>query len=133
MKTKEELLEIVDWLNKNYNQESENYNFFIGSTPDVIEYNDHIAISLWACGAIVCVYDLLYFIREDDGFWWLSEEKTENGHYGFETTFSIAWAESFANAMADLKKYVWEHGSPVYFEGIIEKVVCHYQLGGERE
>lgn len=132
---KDELQGVVDWLNDNYSQNSENYNIFCGSKPGIIEYNDHIAISPWACGAIVCVWDQLYFIEEDDGNWWLPEMKTERGRrdYGYQTGFSVAWAESFSNAILELKKYVWEHGKPVYFSGLSEKIVCHYCLGKDDE
>lgn len=126
---KEILKAIVDWLNENYNQHSENYNIFFGSKPGIIEYDDHTAISPWACGAIVCIYDQLYFLGEDDGNWFISEDDARYGNYGYQTGFSIAWAESFSNALIELKKYVWEHGKPIYFSGLSEKIVCHYQLG----
>lgn len=122
-----ELNNVVDWLNTNYNQESENYNIFIGSKPMVIEYNDHVAISTWACGAIVCIYDQLFFICEDDGNWWINEEEKEYGNLAYQDSFSIGWADSFMNALSSLKKYVDEHGKPVYFSGT--NVVCNYRLG----
>ena len=126
-KIENELNNVVDWLNANYNQESENYNVFVGSKPDVIEYNDHIAISTWACGAIVCVYDILYFICEDDGNWWINKEEKEYGRCGYQDCFSIGWVNSFINALSNLKKYVEEHGKPVYFSGT--ETICHYRLG----
>lgn len=128
---KNELKELVDYLNKNYNQDSDNYSIFLGSKPGVIEYNDHIAISPWACGAIVCIYDQMFFISEDDGCWWVNNEEREFGRFGYQDSFSIAWAESFINAISDLKKYVWEHGHPVYFSGLDKKIICHYRLGKE--
>ena len=57
-----ELKGLVDYLNKNYNQDSDNYSIFCESKPGVVEYNDHIAISPWACGAIVCIYDQIFFM-----------------------------------------------------------------------
>ena len=128
---KDELKNVVDWLNENYNQDSDNYSIFCGSKPGVVEINDHTAISLWGCGAIVCIYDQLYFIQEDDGYWWFNDEEKEYGRYAYQDRFSIAWAEGFAKAMTDLKKYVWEHGTPIYFSGT--EVVCHYRLGGEEK
>ena len=128
---RDELKDIVNWLNENYNQDSENYSIFFGSKPGVIEINDHTAISLWACGAIVCIYDQLHFIQEDDGYWWFNEEEEKHGRWGYQDGFSIGWAESFSNAMNELKNYVWEHGTPVYFSGT--DVVCHYRLGGENK
>ena len=130
---KEELNSIVNWLNENYNQDSENYRIFNGAKPGVIEYNEHCAISLWACGAIVCIYDQIHFIQEDDGYWWFNDEEKDSGRWAYQDGFSIAWADSFANAMTELKKYVWEHGKPVYFSGLPQKVVCHYCLGGEND
>lgn len=130
---KEELKSIVDWLNKHYNQDSEDYNIFLGAKPGVVRFNDHTAISLWACGAIVCIYDKIYFIQEDDGYWWYNDEEDKEyyGRYAYQDGFSIAWAESFSGALTELKKYVWEHGCPVYFSGT--EVVCHYCLEDKKE
>lgn len=125
---KEKLNAICNWLNKNYNQDSENYNIFAGAKPDVIKYDEHTAISLWACGAIVCLYDQVYFIEEDDGSWWIKEEPDEYGNCAYQGSFSIAWAESFTNAMKNLKEYVYTNGAPVYFSGISKKIICHYTL-----
>ena len=121
---KEKLEAIVSWLNNNYNQESENYNIFVGSKPGVIKYDEHTAISPWACGAIVCIGSLLYFVVEDDGNWLLIEGK-EYG-CGLQDRFSIGWAESFVEAMNKLVEYTKENGQPVYFSGT--KVLCHYTL-----
>jgi hypothetical protein len=127
MTTREQLQEIVDWLNENYNQQTENYNVFTGSKPGVIKYNDHVAISPWACGAIICINSLLYFIEEDDGNWYLPEG--EDGECGCQTCFSIGWTNSFITAITELKKYVDEHGTPVYFSGT--NVICNYTLGSK--
>jgi len=123
MKEKEKLDAIVDWLNENYNQDSENYNIFIGAKPEIVKYDEHTALSLWSCGAIVCLGSILYFIEEDDGNWFMSEEKH---NYGTQSSFSIGWAESFADALKRLVDYVNENGQPVYFSGT--KTICHYQL-----
>ena len=115
---KDKLESIISWLNKNYNQDSENYNIFTGAKPEVIKYDEHTAISLWACGAIVCFGSILYFIEEDDGYWFT--------HDGEQTSFSIGWAESFADALKKLKEYTEKNGKPVYFSGT--NVLCHYTL-----
>ena len=132
MKMKSKLKAICSWLNANYNQDSENYSIFCGSKPGIIKYDEHTVISPWACGAIVCIYAQLYFIQEDDGNWFVNEEKNneyaEYNGFGYQDGFSIAWAESFTNAMLELKKYVYENGTPVYFSGLSEKIVCHYTL-----
>ena len=130
---KDELLKVVEWLNETYNQDNpEYYDFFHGAKPCVVRYNDHIAVSTWACGAIVCIRDQILFVCEDDGYWFIHEDNS--GWWGFQSGFSVAWAESFTNAMAELKKYVYENGTPVYFSGLGDtKVVCHYCLSGENE
>lgn len=125
MKIKDELISIVAWLNENYNQDSENYSIFCGSKPGIIKYNKHTAISPWACGAIVCIYDQLYFLSEDDGNWWINENAKT---YAYQNEFSIGWADSFASALNNLKQYVWENGEPIYYSGLPEKIVCHYRL-----
>ena len=119
-----EIKSVIDWLNSNYSQESENYDIFFGSKRGVIKYNDHIAISTWGCGAVVCIYDRLVFLGEDDGNWFVHELE----HYGpVQTGFSIAWAKGFAEAITRLNEYVEKNGKPVYFSGT--DVVCHYKLG----
>ena len=116
--TKEHLKNIVNWLNENYNQDSENYSIFNGAKPEVIRYDEHTAISLWACGAIVCVESILYFIGEDDGNWF--------SDYYRQNSFSIGWAKSFSDAMKRLEDYVKENGKPVYYSGT--NTVCHFTL-----
>lgn len=128
MGSKERLKNIVNWLNKNYNQDSENYSIFNGAKPDVVRYGEHTAISLWACGAIVCIGDIMYFIGEDDGNWFLSESIRNDKYedYGYQDNFSIGWAKSFYNAMKRLEDYIKENGKPVYFRGT--NTICHYTL-----
>ena len=108
MTTEEQIKEIVNWLNTDYS--------FIESKSEVIRYNEHIAISPWACGAIICIYDQLHFIAEDDGSWFDRDEPS----------FSIGWIESYTEALTKLKKYVWENGSPIYYSGT--SIICHYTL-----
>lgn len=128
MSNKEHLKNIVNWLNKNYNQDSENYSIFSGAKPEVVRYDEHTAISLWACGAIVCISSSLYFIEEDDGNWFLLEAKNEyeDEEYGFQNHFSIGWAKSFSEAIKRLENYINENGKPVYFSGT--NTICHYTL-----
>lgn len=128
MRNKEHLKNIVIWLNKNYNQDSENYSIFSGAKPEVVRYDEHTAISLWACGAIVCIRTIMYFIGEDDGNWFLLEAKRNDKYedYGFQDNFSIGWAKSFSDAMKRLEDYINENGKPVYFSGT--NTICHYTL-----
>lgn len=88
--------EIIDYLNDNYNQESENYDFFMGPKPVIVKYSDDIPISFWACGAIVCIDDILHFISEDDGNWFREDNPC----------FSIAWTNSYISALINIKEYV---------------------------
>ena len=126
--TKEHLKNIVNWLNKNYNQDSENYSIFNGAKPEVIRYDEHTAISLWACGAIVCIKSIMHFIGEDDGNWFLLDAKRSDKYedYGYQDSFSIGWAKSFSDAIRKLEDYTKENGEPVYFSGT--KTICHYTL-----
>lgn len=123
MKLKEKLESIVYWLNENYNQDSENYSIFKGAKPEVVRYDEHTAISLWACGAIVCISSSLYFIEEDDGNWFIRDSE---GDYGLQSTFSIGWAEKFTEAIKRLENYINKNGKPVYFSGT--NTICHYTL-----
>lgn len=126
--TKEHLKNIVNWLNENYNQNSENYSIFNGAKPEVIRYNEHTAISLWACGAIVCIGAIMHFIAEDDGNWFLLEGRRNGNYedYGYQDSFSIGWAKSFYDAMKRLEDYINENGKPVYFSRT--NIICHHTL-----
>lgn len=128
MNIKDHLKNIVNYLNKNYNQTSENYSIFNGAKPEIVRYDEHTAISLWACGAIVCIGSIMYFISEDGGNWFLSETKISNNYedFGYQNHFSIGWAKSFSNATMRLEEYIKENGEPVYFSGT--NTICHYTL-----
>lgn len=45
---------------------------------------------------------------------------------GLQNNFSIGWADSFTTAMLNLKKYVEENGTPVYYSGTT--TICNYTL-----
>ena len=125
MGAKEHLKNIVNWLNENYNQNSDNYSIFYGAKPEVVRYDEHTAISLWACGAIVCIESIIYFIEEDDGYWYLSKNE-EYRDCGCQNCFSIGWAESFCDAMKMLVDYTKKNGKPIYYSGT--NTICHYTL-----
>lgn len=88
--------EVIDYLNDHYNQASEAYNLFLGVKPQIVEYNDSAVISFWACGAIVKINDVLHFVSEDDGNWFISKI----GH-----SFHIGWSDSYIDAIQTLKNY----------------------------
>lgn len=129
MNAEEKLNTITAWLNENYSQDSENYNIFLGAKPEVIRLDGETAISFWACGAIVCIGSLLYFIIEDDGSWWIEQDEHTFHHYAYQTSFSIGWAESFSNAIRALNEYVKQNGKPIYYSGT--ETICCYSLTKE--
>lgn len=141
MDYKEKLKNIVSYMNERFNQDTDEYDFFMGSKPMVIRYDDETAISTWACGAVICIGSAMFFISEDDGFWYLHESVNTDRidpdgtysdwavHYGSQDSISIAWVESLSNAMIELKKYVDENGYPVYFSGTTN--ICHHTLSKE--
>ena len=128
MNDKQILEEIVHYMDNNFSQHSDNdnYSFIHGSKPMVFKYSDHVAISTWACGAIVCIGSIMYFLSEDDGDWFLVDDNDRR--YGMQDSFSIGWVDSFTDALLRLKKYTEENGTPVYFSGIEPKTICHYTL-----
>lgn len=138
---KEKLPSILDMLNSQYSQDSENYSIIHGPKPEIIRFDEETAISLWACGAIVCVKSIMYFISEDDGYWfcpdWIdSENIDEDGmvgrrarlfsSIGMQDSFSVGWIDSFTKAMKNLKDYLKDNGTPVYYSGTDS--ICHYTL-----
>lgn len=149
MDKKEKLESIVCYLNDRFNQDSEEYSIFNGSKPQVIRFDSETAISVWACGAIVCIGNQLSFIGEDDGNWFAPEYIEAEGinesnidfrlkysECGILSGFSLGWAKSFIKAMTDLDKYVEENGEPYYYtlgcdkEGntIYSENICGYRL-----
>ena len=140
-KFKEKLPSILDMLNSQYSQDSENYSIFHGPKPEIIRFDEETAISLWACGAIVCVKSIMYFISEDDGYWfcrdWIDSEDIDedgvlcsyarfNGSIGMQDSFSVGWIDSFTKAMKALNDYLKDNGTPVYYSGT--NLICHYTL-----
>ena len=129
MSEKDKLNEVVDYLNKRLNQGTNEYSIVQGAKPQVIRFDKTTAISTWACGAVVCIGSILYFISEDDGHWYYNDR-------GFQSNFSIGWADSFINAITNLNKYVEENGEPVRYTlgkdtdgSTIYGAICHYKLG----
>ena len=118
--------QVVDYLNDHYNQDSDNYSFIHGAKPEIVRYSEHVAISTWACGAIVCIGSILYFLDEDDGNWFIIDDGDRRT--GLQNSFSIGWIDSFTDALLRLKKYTEENGTPVYYEGVEPKTICHYTL-----
>lgn len=140
-KFKEKLPCILEMLNEEYCQDSENYTYLENGKQTIIRYDDETVISLWACGAIVCVNSIMYFIQEDDGYWFCpeyidKEDINEDGlvdswsynhaRVGMQSTFSVGWIDSFTKAMKKLKDYLKEHGTPVYYSRTDK--ICHYTL-----
>lgn len=130
---KQKLSEIVSYLNARFNQQSEDYSIFFGAKPQILRYDKETAISLWACGAIVCIGSILYFISEDDGNWFINEKDKYN--IGLQSSFSIGWADSFVKALENLSKYVEENGVPVRYKLWKDKDgnqiygdICNYRL-----
>lgn len=121
----EKLKSIVDFLNVRFGKSSIEYILLEGLKPRIIRYDHETAISLWGCGAIVCISDNLYFISEQDGHW----------HIDKEFAFSLGWANSFMDALANLQKYVRENGEEVKFYfgkdqngNEMYGDICHFRL-----
>lgn len=131
MTTKGKLNDVIGWLNREYNQESPKYSISDGPKPEVIRYDEETAISLWACGAIVCIGDQIYFIDEDDGFWFTTD--TEH-NYALQGSFCIGWLDSYTEALRRLNNYVKDNGSPVYYSDYYSDTgrICHYELKGKQ-
>lgn len=120
------LKQIADWLESRFNQETITVDqYVIQPNVEVLKYDEHTAISLWECGAIVCIGSILYFVGEDDGNWFVCND---DDFVGFQSAFCIGWTSSFIAALERLEKYVNDHGTPIYWSGNPEKGICHYKL-----
>lgn len=99
-KIKLKLDKIVTYLNDRFAIDSEEYDYLYSANPLVISYNDEVDIALWACGAVVNIEDMIYFISENDGNWSYTEESCDpSSNYAYLTPFSIGWAKSIAKAI----------------------------------
>lgn len=108
----------------------------MGAKPQVIRFNDETAISLWACGAIVCIGRGVMFIEEDDGNWfsrkYIGINNIDSDYYrnhpktGMQSGFSLGWGDSFISAFQRLNEYVKENGEPYYYAGT--DTICGYEL-----
>lgn len=120
------LNQIANWLESKFNQETITVDqYVIQPNVEVLKYDEHTAISLWECGAIVCIGSILYFVGEDDGNWFVHND---NDFVGFQSAFCIGWTSSFIAALERLEKYVNNHGTPVYWSDNPEKGICYYKL-----
>lgn len=144
----DKLKAIAEYLNERFNQDSDEYSIFMGAKPQVIRFDNETAISLWACGAIVCIGTLVYFIEEDDGNWFVQEyidantdesdlyRKKKYPKIGVQSIFSLGWGDSFINAFQALNNYVKEKGVPYYYSlgtdengnTIYSNTICGYKL-----
>ncbi len=97
---RQKLNEIVAYLNEHFHQESKNYDIANGPKSTIVIFDNETIISTWACGAIVSINKIIYFISEDDGRWYYTE--TEN-YIGVKAYFSIYWIDSFIKALDNLK------------------------------
>lgn len=134
----ENLNNVLDYLNDHFNQNSEEYSIVDGAKPQVIRFDERTAISLWGCGAIVCIGQMLYFIQEDDGSWFAPEYITVEAaelnldvwkkypYVGMLSGFNIGWIESFSNALKALDEYVKANGVSRYYKDT--DIICDYEL-----
>ena len=75
---------------------------YLNNTQDfskVIKFDEDTTISKWECGAIVNIKGTIYFLEEDDGYWWRNDE-------GVQYSFSIRWLNSFINALQNLNNEI---------------------------
>lgn len=120
METKKFLDGVAGYLNRNYCQDSGNYDIFNGSKPDAFLYNEHTAAGFWSCGAIACIGSLLHFIGEDDGNWFLT-------HNGMQSAFSTGWSESFGMQCKDSKSLSKSMGIRFVFQELTQFVIIVYK------
>jgi hypothetical protein len=104
------LNKVTDYLNKNYYQSSENYEKIIctDKTNVFTLCDNRCIVSTWQCGAIVSIEKQIFFISEDDGYWFVKNLKDYNGYeyIGCRTGGSaLGNATATARALIDLFNY----------------------------
>ena len=124
------LEDVTEYLNDNYGPDE-------CHPKGVIVYpcTDKVVFTCWGCGAIVYINGGIYYISEDDGYWWVNEstfkvsDRYSREEFGYKTAgTSIGWAKDIAEALIRLNKYVEENGTPVYYVGVEPPRICHYIL-----
>lgn len=101
---------VADYLNENYHQNSENYKNLIckDKTNVFTLFDNKCIVSTWLCGAIVCIETRVFYIGEDDGYWFVKNLKDYNGYeyIGCRTGGSaLGNATATARALIDLFNY----------------------------
>ena len=122
------LFEIRDWLNENYSQENhKNFETLVNSwyKPQILRYDKHTAIALWACGAIVLIGGMLHFIEGDDGVWVVDMAHKPYGETSMMGAFTVMYAEQLAEALRLIYSYVKENGTMVEQT---QTTIAHYTL-----
>lgn len=121
---------VAEYLNDNYGPDESHPKGVI-----IYPYADKIVFTCWECGAIVYVNGGIYYISEDDGYWWVEKSTFQISGpvtrevFGYETGGTcISWAQDIADALIRLKEYVDKNGTPVYYAGIEPPRICHYIL-----
>ena len=127
---KQTLVGVAEYLNDNYGPDESHPKGVIA-----YPYADKVVFTCWGCGAIVYISGGIYYISEDDGYWWVDESTFQVGDgltrevFGYKTSgTSIGWAKDIAGALIRLNRYIEENGTPVYYSGIEPPRVCHYVL-----
>lgn len=120
---------VAEYLNYNYGPDESHPKGVIA-----YPYTDKVVFTCWACGAIVYISGGIYYISEDDGYWWVNKSTFQDGNwtreeFGYKTSgTSIGWAKDIAEAFIRLNQYIEENGTPVYYSGIEPPIICHYVL-----
>lgn len=127
---KQILLDLAQYLNDNYGSDGE------PRPKDVTVYPhaDKVVFICWECGAIVYIDGGIYYIGEDDGYWFVEDDILQDGDYsrevfGYETSgTSIYYAIEIGQAFIKLGKYVEDNGRPEYLVGFEPPLISHYIL-----
>jgi hypothetical protein len=133
-----EILEgVSQYLNDNYGPDESHPKGVI-----IYPYVDKVVFTCWDCGAIVYINGGIYFISEDDGYWWVNKSTFQiNGSntrevFGYlDKGICIAYAPYIADALIRILRNQMEikkhfglikddsyYGDCHYDESIIEEL-----------
>lgn len=121
MISKQLIRDVVEWVNKHYNQLSE------------VSSNNLMIIPKYKCIFIggemfgIILHDAYAtFIMQDDGYWLAQWDTKREEGIRKPFVFSVPWCSEIERLCVEAQMVLRHHGKPYYYSGT--EIVCGYSL-----